>query len=91
MAGLDDLIVAVRSALVGFTDAEEKALVSLFSETGIPADELFLSSFELERLTGEFNASLGRRYTGERLLTELLRLRKRGRLPRLRAKRAVAV
>ncbi|MEX0717189.1 MAG: toll/interleukin-1 receptor domain-containing protein [Planctomycetaceae bacterium] len=83
---LDDVIHAIRAGFEPLTDDERSVLIDIYSEIGATADELSLSPSLLARLTNRFQKLTGKRLPGERLLWELLRLRKAGRLARVHAR-----
>ncbi len=83
---LEDLVRAIRVGFTPFTDDQRAALAEIYRELGSSADELSQSPKALRHLTSRFNQRAGTKYSGERLLRELLRLRKTGRLPRPRAR-----
>jgi hypothetical protein len=53
---------------------------------GTPADQLSQTPQALRELTNRFNRRAGKQLSGERLLSELLRMRKKGQLPRMRSR-----
>ena len=56
------------------------SLVKLFTEVGVSVDQLALEPRHLQKLTKGFRTQTGHHVSGERLLSELLRMRKQGKL-----------
>jgi len=80
---IDDVAQSIRRSLHELSEEELAVLRDVYSELGIPADRLLSEPASLDRLARMFNARSNVRFTGERLVQELLRLRKAGLLPRL--------
>ena len=70
-----------RSVRKQFSDADRSLLIKLYADLKVPVDQLDLDPGPLEDLTKEFNKSSKKVVSGDRLLSELLRLRKQGKLP----------
>jgi TIR domain len=83
LSRLDDVVLAIKSEIQPLTNEERKVLTDLYKKVAIPADKLSQSSESLGEISNEFRHITRRRYSSERLLSELLRLRKLGALPRL--------
>jgi hypothetical protein len=58
-------------------------LAEIYSDIDVPADRLSQSPRELQELVNRFNAGTKRQLSGSRILSELLRMRKQSKLPRL--------
>ncbi len=84
---LDEVLTQIRRNLEPITDNERDALTEAYRDLGIPADRLSQSPRELQQLVETFNAKTNKQLSGTRLLSELLRMRKQARLPRLDFKR----
>jgi hypothetical protein len=82
---LDEVIQQIRRGFQPLTEDERHILLDIYRELHTPADQLSQSPAALRKLTAKFNRIADTRLSGERLLSELLRLRKRGQLPRVRA------
>jgi hypothetical protein len=80
---LDDVVAAIQSGFKPLTDDERTILTEIYRKVAVPADKLSQSSKSLGELSSEFRQRTKKAYSGERLLYELFRLRKRGALPRL--------
>ena len=84
---LDEVLTQIRRNLEPITDDEREVLTETYRELGIPADRLSQSPRELQQLVETFNAKTGKQLSGTGLLSELLRMRKQAKLPRLDTKR----
>lgn len=80
---LEDVIRAIRSAFEPLTERDRTVLAGIYHDLRTPADQLSQSPKALRDLTTRFNRMARKQLSGERLLSEILRLRKRGQLPRL--------
>ena len=83
---IDDVALAITRGLVLLGEEDRSVLGTLYSKLGIPTDRLLQEPAAIEEFAEEFNRQRGTHMSGERLLQELIRLRKSGDLPRLRAK-----
>lgn len=83
LSRLEDVIRAIRSGFDPLTDGERDVLAEIYRDLKTPTDQLSQSPKALRDLTASFNKSTRKQYSGERLLSELLRMRKKGQLPRL--------
>lgn len=77
---IQDVIDAVKSSIEQLSEDDRGFLVELYSELGIPVDRLALDPTVLEGMVRIFGERRGKVVSGERLLSELLRLRKQGKL-----------
>ncbi|MEJ7591836.1 MAG: toll/interleukin-1 receptor domain-containing protein [Planctomycetaceae bacterium] len=84
---LDEVLTQIRRNLEPITDDEREVLTETYRELGIPADRLSQSPRELQQLVETFNAKTKKQLSGTGLLSELLRMRKQAKLPRLETKR----
>ncbi len=82
---IEDVIRSIKLSGKELTDEDRTLLVKLYAEVGVSVDQLALEPSHLEELVRRFSADTGKAVPGERLLSELLRVRKQDRLPRLRA------
>jgi hypothetical protein len=85
LSRLDDVIAAIKAGMEPLTEEERGVLTDIYAKIAVPADLLSQSSKSLGEISQEFRQRTKKAYPGERLLYELLRLRKRGGLPRLSA------
>lgn len=81
---LDDVVREIRTGFQPLTDNERGILADIYRDLRTPADQLSQSPKALRELTTKFNRCSDKHFSGERLLSELLRMRKKGQLPRLR-------
>jgi hypothetical protein len=80
---LDDLAGAVKRSMSAFNEQQRSLLREVYRDLRIPADQLLRDPAALDRLAAEFNRRCDGQFPGERLVQELLRLRKGGTLPRV--------
>jgi hypothetical protein len=87
---VEDVIRAIKSSGKELSEDDRSLLASLYTEIGVSVDQLALDPRHLEELVKRFGAATGKTVPGERLLAELLRMRKQGKLtkgrPRGRSK-----
>ncbi len=92
-ARIDELINAVKSADRDLSEADASVLAEAYEEIGKSVDQLILDPKLRRRLVRRFTAKAGKPAAEELLLSELLRMRKQGRLrpsrPRSRSKPSV--
>jgi hypothetical protein len=81
---IDDIIRAIKQSGKELSEEDRSLLANLYRELGIPVDQFALDPPQLDQLVQRFSAASERPVASERLLSELLRMRKQGRLPRLR-------
>jgi hypothetical protein len=84
LSRLDDLVQAVRKAPEPLRPEEQRKLIAAWRTLQLPTDELLQQPDAVERLARTFNRGGSRTVSSERLLQELVRLRRRGELPRLK-------
>jgi hypothetical protein len=81
---LSEVIRAIKVGAEELSDEDRLVLATLYRELGVPVDQFALEPSNLAELVKRFSSGTGKLIPGERLLSELLRLRKQGRLSRLR-------
>jgi len=86
---LDEVIQRIRTGFEPLTDMEHGILAGIYRDLGTSVDQLSQSPKSLRQLAAKFNAQTKKQLSGERLMSELLRMRKTGQLPRLRTRTAV--
>jgi len=79
---IDDVIDSIRRGVEPLSEEERDALIAVYSELRLPVDQLLHQPVLIEQLADEFAARCGKRTSGEHLVQELLRLRKRNGLHR---------
>jgi hypothetical protein len=79
-----EVIRAVRQTGETLSDADRSHLTTAYAKLGVSVDDLTDDPARLDRLAKQFANGSGKTVPGERLLSELLRMRKQGRLVRSR-------
>ena len=82
---IGDLVEAIKLSGEPLTEEDRERLAKVFSKTGASVDQLALDAKRLQELVRRFNAHRHKSVSGERLLSELLRMRKQGRLSKHRS------
>jgi hypothetical protein len=82
-----EVVEAVRRISRPLTASERTALVRAYESTGLPADRLVDTPSALTKATRAFNRATDAGYSPERVLQELLRLRKQNGLHRVSLRR----
>lgn len=77
---IEDAIRAIESSGKELSENDRSRLAQLYGEIGVSVDRLALDPRHLEELVKRFSACTGKSVSGERLLSELLRMRKQGKL-----------
>ena len=80
---VDEILGQIRHNLEPISDDERKVLAETYRDVNVTADELVQSPSSLRQLVKQFNAKTQKHLSGDRLLSELLRMRKQSKLPRL--------
>ncbi|MCO6456772.1 MAG: toll/interleukin-1 receptor domain-containing protein [Pirellulaceae bacterium] len=80
---IDDVIQQIRAGFQPLSELEQATLARVYGQVGVTLDRLVLAPIALQELVTKFGDETGRQLTGELLLAELLRMRKRSQLPRL--------
>jgi hypothetical protein len=81
------VIEMISKDLNPLSDQEREALIKSYKRLSLPTDKLFMEPGSIEKLQNILYDESHVRISGERIMQELLRLRKRGKLPRIRKKR----
>lgn len=84
MARLDDVVQAIRERQIPLATDEREPLRETYLEMGIPVDRLLTSPPELALFAQRFNRRNHSAFAAEALAQKLLKMRKRGDLPRLK-------
>jgi hypothetical protein len=77
------LIQLILKDLKPISEKEREALVEAYRNLGIPTDKLLMTPANIDQLNKILWRDSRLRLSGERVMQELLRLRKRGKLPKL--------
>jgi len=83
LSRIDDVARAIKKGPPPLTPEEIERLQALYLEFNTPTDQLMKDPTALERLADRFNSKAKANISGERLMYEMLRLRKLGNWPRL--------
>lgn len=86
---IDEVLTQIRRNFEPITDEDRKVLLDIYRDVGESADQLSQSPQALQELVSQFNATAEKQLSGTRLLSELLRMRKQSKLPRLGARRRI--
>ena len=78
--GIDEVIYDLKHSAEGLSAEDQRVLAEVHSESGVSVDSLALDHQQLRKLTERFTKKTGRVVTGEKVLSELFRMRKLGRL-----------
>jgi hypothetical protein len=84
LSDLSSVVAAVKRHAGPLTEGDRQRLIRLYNEFQMPTDRLLTNPGALDELATRLKEAGGREFSGERLAGELLRLRKSGKLPRLR-------
>lgn len=87
---VDEILGQIRHNLEPISDDERKVLAETYRDVNVPADQLGQSPRFLRQLVEQFNAKTQKHLSGDRLLSELLRMRKQAKLPRLSQQRRIS-
>ena len=82
LGNIQDVIEAIQANAHQLSDGDRDILARLYGEAGVPADQLATDPAALLKIVRGFKRATGKSATGERLLSEILRLRKQGKLKR---------
>ncbi len=84
---IDDVVRAVKKGRDPLSSEEQNALKAVYVSMDTPTDHLVHDPAKLDELARRFKTHTGSRIAGERLLYEMIRLRKKGQWPHLGRKR----
>jgi hypothetical protein len=84
---LDDVVHLIKSGLSPLSEENIARLTRIYHEMGIPADQLLKKPAAIDLLAKKYNAAASSIIPGEQLISQLFRLRKRGKLPRITGRR----
>jgi hypothetical protein len=84
---LDEVLFQIRRTLEAMTDRDRQVLLDVYQEQALPVDDLNQSPDDLQHFEETFQKRAHKHFAGTRLLSELLRLRKHGKLPRFASSR----
>ncbi|MCA9045351.1 MAG: toll/interleukin-1 receptor domain-containing protein [Planctomycetaceae bacterium] len=84
---VDEVLANIRQTFEPITDEDRELLAQIYGDINVPADRLSQSPRELQEVVSRFNAGTKKQLSGTRILSELLRMRKQSKLPRLSIRR----
>jgi hypothetical protein len=87
LAGIDRLAESIREVSAPLTEKEREILIAAYQHMRTPSDQLLADPTAIEQLRESFRSTAGREVSATHLASELLRLRKSGKLPRIRRER----
>jgi len=87
LAGIDRLAESIREVSAPLTENEREILLAAYQTMRTPSDQLLADPLAIEQLRESFRSKSGREVSATHLASELLRLRKSGKLPRIRRER----
>ncbi len=79
---IEDIIRIIKKSSQELSEGDRALLAKRYTKLGVSVDQLALEPGQLGELVNGFNADTGKAVPGERLLSELLRMRKQGKLTR---------
>lgn len=85
---IDDVIHAVKASDADLTDADRDELRKIYLESQTPVDRYAIDLDALRQLTDQFRGKINKPVSQERLLAELMRMRKAGKLAMKRPSKA---
>ncbi len=86
LARLTQILDEIVQSIEPLSDDQIAVLGETYLAVGVPTDQLAARPASLDLLTQRFNRREGTNYSPERILQEVVRLRKQGRLPKLKRK-----
>ena len=84
LSRVDDVVTAIRAGRGPLSDEDMSALSKIYARFAVPTDQYLRHPAIVDRLASAFSARRRKNISGERLVQELIRLRKRGDLPKVR-------
>jgi hypothetical protein len=82
-SAIEDIVRDIKQSAGEFSYEDQEILRDVYLSTAVPVDRFALDHQQLRKITNRFNKATRRNITSERLLWELMRMRKRGSLPAL--------
>jgi hypothetical protein len=83
LSRIDDVANAIKRGQEPLSEDQQEKLREAFIDIGAPTDRLLREPALLDRLAKRFRKKAGTEVSGERLMYEMLRLRKQRRWPRI--------
>ncbi len=83
---LSKVVREIAEARQPFSDEDRESLVRVYEELGVATDQLLQKPVALHELSERYNSLTHSAVGGEKLVQELIRLRKQGKLPKVTKK-----
>ena len=80
---IPQIVEEIAKSQEPISEEDRKTLMNVYEEFGIPTDQLLCKPLDLRELSEQYNKTSHSNLSGERLIRELIRLRKQGKLPRV--------
>lgn len=80
---IQEMVQSIAKEAEPLSDSDRASLMHVYAQLGIPSDRLVLDPDAVHRFASKFTEQTGRTVSSERLMRELMRLRKMGRIPKL--------
>lgn len=83
LSRIDEVAGQILQSLEPFSNEDRECLIEAYKTLGVSVDELSQSPQLLKQIVNQFNSNAARSLSGDRILSELLRMRKQSVLPRI--------
>lgn len=87
ISNLPQIVKEIAKSQEPISEEDRETLMNVYEEFGIPTDQLLCKPLDLRELSEQYNKISHSILSGERLIRELIRLRKQGKLPRVLKRR----
>ncbi len=84
---IDEVVDLISRSLSPLNENQKDALKRAYQKLGVPTDQLLMEPASIDRLNKMILKQSKLKLSGERIMQELLRLRKKGKLPRVKRTR----
>lgn len=81
---LPQVVREIAQSQQPFSEEDRDSLINVYQELGVPTDQLLGKPAALHELSQRYNDIASSHVSGERLVQELIRLRKQGKLPKMK-------
>ena len=83
ISNLPQIVKEIAKSQEPISEEGREKLMNVYEEFGVPTDQLQCKPLDLRELTEQYNKSSHSNLSAERLIRELIHLRKKGKLPRV--------
>lgn len=83
---LPQVVQEIANLQQQFSDDDRESLVQVYQNLGVPTDQLLIKPLALRDLSKKYDEVTHSTCAAERLVQELIRLRKQGKLPKIKRK-----